>query len=474
MVKRMALYVRLADEIQKMIESDIFKAGERLPSIRTMSRVKNVSIPTAIAAYQYLEDRELIRVRPQSGYFVMEHNGHLKTVKNIRIANLPNVVRHNDYVNILERTLDNENLVQYDTSPENNTFFPVHRLSGIMSELLRHDPSILGRNTLTLGDLGLRKQIARRLINWNCLIDPEEIVITNGGLEAINLCLKAITIPGDIVAVESPAYYGFLNLIDSYGLRVVEIPSQPSTGINLKELQSVLLQQPVKVCLLCTSVSNPLGATMPVRNKQFLLELLEKFNIPLIEDATFADLHYEASPPAAQSFDTHQNVLLCASLTKSLAPGFRIGWVYPGKFLKKVYDLKRTLSGDQSEILQRTLAAYYDSGGYERHLRKVRHELQARMHAAVDVIRRSFPAGTSLRPPSGGFMLWLQMRKLFDVDYVQSAALQMGLRVAPGRIFSISDHFERYLRLNFAQSDMREFVKNLQQFGNIISSKSER
>jgi DNA-binding transcriptional MocR family regulator len=463
MARPAALYVQLAEEIRRMIEGGMFKPGERLPSVRALSRAKQVSIPTATACYQYLEDQGLVRVRPQSGYFVAASGQPAG-------PGVPALARTADYAHIIERTLDGEHSTQYDTAVQDDAFFPVHRLSLIMAELLRHDPGMLGRSTLALGDPGLRGQIARRLINWNCLIDPEELVITNGGLEAINLCLRALTRPGDTVVVESPAYYGFLNLIDTCGLKLVEIPCSPTRGMDLDVLRQVLALQPVKACLMSTSVSNPLGVTMALDAKRRLLAELADRGIPLIEDATFADLHYAGPTPAAQSLDPEGNVILCASLTKTLAPGFRLGWVHPGRFMKPVRSLKRILSGDQPEILQRTLAIYLENGGYERHLRKARHELKARLAATLESVQRHFPEGSRWTEPSGGFLLWVELARAFDVDFLQGCALNLGLRIAPGRIFSASGQFERHLRLNFAQADTGRLSASLERFGKEIRS----
>jgi DNA-binding transcriptional MocR family regulator len=334
-----------------------------------------------------------------------------------------------------------------------------------MSGLLRRDPRMLGRSTLALGDEGLREQIAKRLVAWNCLIDPEDVVITNGGLEAINLCLRALTRPGDAVAVECPTYYGFLNLIESCGLEPVEIPSHPGTGISLAELQRTLSRRPVKACLLSTTVSNPLGITLSLPDKERLLEVLEAHGVPLIEDATFADLHYASPPAAVQSLDRSRNVLLCASLTKTLAPGFRLGWVHGGRFTREVCSLKRILSGDQPEILQRTLRAYLEDGGYERHLRKARHELEARLRGTLESIRRSFPEGSHWTEPSGGYLLWVELPRVLDREELLALAAREGLRVAPGRIFSTSGAFGGHFRLNYAQADSKRLFENLGRFG---------
>lgn len=230
MKTRIPLYAKLANDIRTMIESGLLKAGERLPSLREMSRVKGVSIPTTIEAYRHLEDQNLIQVRPQSGYYVTRRERRPGKP-------FPTAVQAKNRTDVIERTLDNQIALQFDSAVPDDIFIPVHRLSLILSGLLRRDPGILGRNASSPGDATLRKQIARRLIEWNCQVDPEQLVITNGGLEAIGLCLRTLTRPGDIVVVESPAYYGFLDLIDAFGLRVLEIPCDPRDGMVLGDLR---------------------------------------------------------------------------------------------------------------------------------------------------------------------------------------------------------------------------------------------
>ena len=469
MTSRTPLYARLANEIRRMIESRILKPGERLPSLREMSRAKGVSIPTTIEAYRHLEDQSLIQVRPQSGYYVLDRERHPAAPSLGKFPGYPTSIQGEDRSQVIERILDSEISLQFDSAVPDDIFIPVHRLSLILSGLLRRDPGILGRNASSPGHLALRNQIARRLIEWNCLVDPENIVITNGGLEAVGLCLRVLTSPGDIVVVESPTYYGFLNLIDVYGLRVLEIPCDPNEGMDLNELRKALDHHPVKACLMSPTVSNPLGATLSVTSKHRLLDLLQEHQVPLIEDATFADLHYAGPPPAVQSLDPNANVMLCASLTKTLAPGFRLGWVCPGRFMKQVCSYKRVLSGDQSEILQSTLAVYLENGGYERHLRRARQEMQVRMRAAVEAIHGGFPSGTRWTRPSGGFLLWVELPRAIEAETLQTAATEANLGVAPGNIFSALGQFQRHFRINVAQADTQRLIQAIQRFGGLIA-----
>lgn len=458
------LYLKIAQEVRHLIESRILKAGDRLPSLREMSRVKGTSIPTITEAYRHLEDMDLIRVRPQSGYYVagLERRGNPQRPK------LPVPVPAMDRQYALERVLDNGLETLFDAAIPDDVFIPVRPLGRILSGLLRDDPGILGRNTSARGDLDLRNQIARRLIDWNCQVDPDELVITNGGLEAIGLCLRVLTRPGDVVVVESPAYYGFLNLIDAFGLRVLEIPCDAAAGMDLDGLRAALGKHPVKACLMSTSVSNPLGVTLSVARKRELLEILGQSGVPLIEDATFGDLHFSGPPPAARSLDPDDQVLLCASMTKTLAPGFRLGWVNPGRHARQISAMKRVTSGDQSALLQQALAIYLENGGYERHLRRARHELQARMRLAIETVQTTFPAGTRLAQPSGGFLLWIELPGPVDLEFLQRAARERGLGIAPGVIFSALGHFRQHFRLNVAQADPRQLAAALGRLGSVL------
>jgi DNA-binding transcriptional MocR family regulator len=382
----------------------------------------------------------------------------------------PTKVRTSHVARAIEGTLRVERGFQFGAAVPEEGFFPVRRLNAIMGQHLRRTPGMLGRCTFGPGEIELRREIARRAVDWNCAIDPQALVVTNGCIEAVALCLRAVAQPGDVIAVESPAFYGFLNLLEALDLRALEIPCHPIDGLSLDDLEAALARHRVGACLISTTVSNPTGATMPVESKRRLVAMLSSKGVPLIEDATFADLHRAGAAPAAKSFDEDGGVLLCASLTKTVAPGFRLGWVQPGRYVDQVAFLKRTTSVDQPEILQRTLASYFASGGCERHLRRLRRDFHDRVLRAAAVIAETFPAETRLTLPSGGFLLWTELPDDVDAVSLQQFATDVGVGAAPGIMFSASGQYRNFIRFNVAVQDVRHMTQALERLGGHIQS----
>lgn len=461
------LYRQIALEIADLIERQIVRPGERLPSVRELSRSKGVSIPTIQEAFRVLEDLHLIEVRPQSGHFALS-----PTVPSPPVAprkgpfvGRPTEVRTSRIGRTIEGTLRAERGFEFAAAIPEADFFPLRRLNTIMGQHLRQTPGRLGLYTFSPGDLGLRREIARRAVDWDCALDPQNVVVTNGCTEAVSLCLRAVARPGDVIAVESPCYYGFLHLLEALDLKALEIPCHPVEGMSLVDLEEALRLHRVQACLMSTTVSNPTGATMPADTKRRLVALLVAKGVPLIEDATFADLHRAGPAPAAQSFDDAGNVLLCASLTKTVAPGSRIGWVYPGRYLEQVSFLKRTTSVDQADVMQRALATYLVGGGCDRHLRRLRRDFAERVQRACTVIAEAFPAETRLTVPSGGFLLWAELPAGVSALSLQQFAIDVGIGAAPGVIFSTTDQFAHFMRINVAVHDADHMARGLTLLG---------
>jgi DNA-binding transcriptional MocR family regulator len=450
------LYRQLAAEIADLIERGIVKPGERLPSVRELSRSKAVSIPTIQEAFRVLEDLHLVEVRPQSGHFALGKTAHVQATKRPRTGPFlgrPTEVRTSQIARAIEGTLRAERGFQFAAAVPEEDFFPVRRLNTIMGQHLRQAPGILGRYTVGPGEIGLRREIARRVVDWNCAVDPETMVVTNGCIEALSLCLRAVARPGDVIAVESPCYYGFLNLLEALDLRALEIPCHPIDGMSLEDLAEALKFHRIQACL------------MSVDNKKRLVAMLGEKGIPLIEDATFADLHRAGPAPAAQSFDDAGNVLLCGSLTKTVAPGSRLGWVHPGRYLEQISFLKRTTSVDQPDIMQRALASYFAGGGCDRHLRRLRRDFSDRVRRASAIIAETFPVETRLALPTGGFLLWVELPTDIAALSLQQFAIDAGVGAAPGVIFSTSDQFAHFMRINVAVRDVEQMTRNLALLG---------
>jgi DNA-binding transcriptional MocR family regulator len=271
-------------------------------------------------------------------------------------------------------------------------------------------------------------------------------------MEALNLALRAVTRPGDLIALESPTYYGFLQILQSLGLRALEIPTHPRTGISLEALELALAEHPVKAVLMMANVSNPIGATLSDAAKRRLVELLGAKKVPLIEDHIYAELQFDSpAPRPAKAFDRAGNVMLCSSFSKTLSPGLKVGWIEPGRWRDRIRMLKFMSSGGQNELVELTVAEMLESGGYERSLRQLRRRFEAQVDTARGVIAESFPRGTRVTRPSGAYILWAELPKECDSVALFERLLERGITIAPGPMFSASQRYRNCMRLSVGQ-----------------------
>jgi DNA-binding transcriptional MocR family regulator len=291
--------------------------------------------------------------------------------------------------------------------------------------------------------------IAVRALHWGCSLSEDDLVVTSGACEAVHLCLMAVTRPGDVVAVESPAYYGVLQTLEAMGLRVLEVPCHPDTGMDLDALAERLGSPRVAAVLAVPSFSNPLGSCMPDAAKERLVRLLSSRGIPLVEDDVFGELAFgPARPKPAKAFDTDGTVMLCSSFSKTVAPGYRVGFAAPGRFRERVEVLKFATSVATSALPQRAIARFLAGGGYERHLRTLRDRLAQIEARTASVVAESFPEGTRVSSPKGGCFLWVELPGSVDAMALYARALDAGVNISPGPIFSASGGHRSCIRLS--------------------------
>jgi DNA-binding transcriptional MocR family regulator len=445
------LYEQLARDIAEMIRNGVFRSGDRLPSVRALKASRGVSAPTAIEAFRWLEDHGLVEARSRSGYFVMTPRPDLFAPRLVQTTGRPAAVETLKANTPILCVSSRPDLLPFGAAVPSAELFPLARLRQLTSSIVRRHPEALGTYTFSPGLRDLRFEIARRAVAWGYSPDPDDIVITNGCVEAVGLALRAVTKPGDIVAIESPGYYGFIHLLEMLHLKALEIPSNALGGLSLPHLREAISRHDIRACLISTTVTNPSGATMTLDAKQELVALLADSDIPLIEDATFADLHFRLEMRAAKSLDQHAGVMLCASLTKTVAPGLRLGWIDAGRWTQEVSAYKRVASIGQPELPQRVLAAYLAGGGMERHLRALRRRLAAQVDQHLSTIAQCLGDKVRVVRPTGGFLLWLELPAHLDGVALQAQAADLGIGLAPGRMFSVSGGFRNYLRVNCGQ-----------------------
>jgi DNA-binding transcriptional MocR family regulator len=418
------LYEQVAARITALIESGTYPPGERIPSVRELSRQQGVSISTVLNAYLLLENRGLVEARPQSGYYVRAHLPERLPEPEISSPSQdPTQVGLRELIMMVLRDTLNPELVQLGAAMPNINLMPVDKLNRLTASLARQAGQHTHQYLLPPGLEELRVQIAQRAVAAGCDLSPNEIVITSGGVEAIDLCLHAVCQPGDIVAIESPMYFGTLQSLEVHRLRALEIPT----------------------------LNNPLGSCIPDEKKRDLVELLGRHEVPLIENDVSGELYFsDKRPLVVKAFDRKGLVMLCSSFSKDISPALRVGWVAPGRFRPVVEWLKFTNSAATATLPQMVVARFLESGGYDHHLRRIRREYDRNVALMSQAVMSHFPAGTRLTRPTGGFVLWVQLPEKVDSLELYKLALKEGITLTPGYVFSPTNQYRDFIRLNAA------------------------
>jgi DNA-binding transcriptional MocR family regulator len=448
----MKLYELLANSIAQSIQEGVLCRGDKLPSVRQASASRNVSAATVLEAYYLLEARGLITARDRSGYFVTSGTINIPSSPAPAILNQleSTQVDVSELVFEVLESIRLKSVVPLGSAFPSPLLFPRANLAKTMASSVQIMDPWASVDNLSAGDVNLRRQIALRYMIDGLHVTTDDIVVTNGALEALNLCLMAVTRPGDTVLIESPTFYAALQSIERIGLRAVAIPSHPKDGIDLGAMERAIQQHQPKACWLMTNFQNPLGSLLSNEKKKALVALITKYQIPLIEDDVYGELYFgDKRPMPAKAFDTEGLVMHCSSFSKCLAPGYRVGWVVPGRYTKAVARLKLTTTISASVPAQVAIAKYLQKGGYDKHLRNLRHTLVVNQIKFVEAIERYFPEGTCLTLPQGGYFLWVKLPDEVNALELHKLALNNGISIAPGPIFSAQKQFTSYIRLNY-------------------------
>jgi DNA-binding transcriptional MocR family regulator len=444
------LYLQVADKIEKSVRSGALRPGDRIPSVRRACAQHGVSLTTIMRAYLTLENRGLIEARPKSGFFVRSQlrDGVLEPSTS-RVGNSAMRVGVGSLQSRIFDAARMPDVIPFGAAYPGSENLPVEKLSRILASVARSAGARGINYDMPPGSEQLRRQIAKRSLDWGANLSPDEIITTCGGTEALALCLRAVTRPGDVIAVESPTYFGVLQQIEELGLKALEIPMRPRTGMDLDALERAVKDRRIAACLAVPNFNNPLGSLMPDENKRQLLDILARREVPLIEDDINGDLsHTEHRPRVVQSFDKTGRVLLCGSFSKTLAPGYRVGWVAPGRFYEKVKSLKLTSTLATSSLPQLAIAEFVANGGYDRHLRSLRRNFAAQIRQTSEAALQSFPADIKLTRPDGGFVLWIELPKNVSALKLHDRALAEKISIAPGPMFSATQNFRNFIRIN--------------------------
>jgi DNA-binding transcriptional MocR family regulator len=466
------LYRKIAKNIEEQIHTDVLKIGDKLPSIRMVCRQQGVSMSTVQLAYLELESKSLIESRPQSGFYVSQSGQRLLALPATSKPEL--TYSENTAEDLVEKVYhtigENSQVVQFSLGIPSKELLPIARLNKCVVQAMRE---LNGSGTAyeqIEGNAKLRRHIARWSFNWNGSLSENDIITTSGCINAIAYCMMALTKRGDAIAVESPLYFGILQLAKSLGLRVMELPTHPRTGIELDALKHVLIKQKPALVLLMSNFNNPLGSCMPDEHKKEVVQLVSKYGVPLIEDDLYGDIYFGNNrPKTCKTYDEEGWVLWCSSVSKTLAPGYRVGWVAPGKFFDNIKRIKMLQSISSTSMMQEAIANFFATGRYESHLRKLRNTLYTNSLQYTRAIGEYFPKGTKISQPQGGLFLWVELDEKMNTCDLHERAMEHHISIAPGSIFTLQDQFANCMRLSFGQPWNEKIKSSLELLGKLLA-----
>lgn len=464
------LYMQVADGLEKMIADDVLKIGDKLPSVRLLSEEYGISMGTAFQAYYHLEGKGLIESRPKSGYYV---RFNYKRFPELPKVAQPDTLSHDvsvkEMITSIYSSITTDKLINFAMAVPDASLLPAAKINKSVTYVLRNHKDHCISYENTQGNIELRKQVAKLSFNWGGKIKPDEIVITDGCLDAITICLRAVTKPGDTVAIESPNYFGIFQAAESLGLKVVEVESCFIEGVQLDSLEKIVKKFPVKACIVTPNFNNPLGGYMRDENKQKLVEMITRYQVPLIEDDIYGELYFGKSRPrTCKYYDKKGWVMHCSSLSKSLTPGYRIGWTIPGRFIEEVKQLKRIQNISSPTLTQAAIAHFLQNGRYEYHLKTLRKALYTQCLRYLQAIIQYFPEDTKVSRPHGGFVLWIQLNKKINAFKLRTEALKHNISIMPGKIFSISCNYGNCIRISFGKPWDEDADYGLMMLGKMI------
>ena len=453
----MKLYENLANELTQRIQNGYFQPGDKLPSIRQMSQQHTVSISTVQEAYALLEENQMVEVRPKSGYYVVGKTVIPEPPRVSRAKVKPlKVSRWDMVVNLLYSHESAGELAFGKGTPDvsGDTLKPMLKITQEISR--RRDITLLTYDSLQ-GASELRLQIARIMIDSGCHIHPDDIVLTTGCQEALTCSMRSVAQAGEIIAIESPSYYGSMQTIQALGLKALEIPTHPETGISIEALEMALEQWPIKVLQVTPTGNNPMGYIMPDAHKERLVTLANQYDFTIIEDDIYGDLSYTyPRPRSIKSFDTEGRVIFCSSFSKTLSPAFRTGWCVPGRHIEQFKHMKYVSTACSSVLQPRVIAEFIAQGYYEKHLRKMRTQYVRGRDNMIECIARYFPEGTRMSYPQGSFLMWVELpAKVTVVALNEIIETKHSISIAPGILFTATKKFENCMRLNFNNKDVK-------------------
>ncbi|MEM1134957.1 MAG: PLP-dependent aminotransferase family protein [Bacteroidota bacterium] len=459
----------VAEQFIELIEGGEIKAGDKLPSLRTLSKQQGISLMTVYHAISTLEGLGYVVSRPKSGYYARKPLKKNDFSANKIFKKKKDGKRIDELVQRVYGKMDSENMIYLSMNVPATSLLPETKLKKSLLYINRRKSNTGLQYGPITGVAELSKQIAILMGHSGINVYSDELIITAGCMEAINLAISACTKPGDKILIESPTYFGIFQAIISQGRVPVEVETDYNNGIVVRSLYKAVEIHKPKACILIASYSSPLGATIPDDMKKEIVGYLAKQEVTLIENDIYGELYYgKQRTRACKSFDQTDSVIYCSSFSKSLAPGYRVGWIQPGKYYNKVFQAKLHQSVTTSNLTQEILAHFLKNGRYDLHLKRMRKQLHTQSLKYQQAITHFFPNDTAVTKPEGGFVLWVELNRTINTLKLYDKAIDHGISFAPGQLFSLEKDLHNYLRISIGQPYSASIEKALEKLGKLI------
>lgn len=472
------IYHQIAQKLKADIEANRYAAGEKLPSVRQYAQAMGVSVSSVTRCYRHLEALGYVTTRLKSGMYVADWKAAtpqrqampMATASGMTTFEFRKLASVQDRLSQLHTLTAQPLRLGLHLAHATAAWYPCDTLARIGQRLLRSQPHLLGSYPTGTGLPELKIELIRHLGLSGLDLAADDLLITHGSTEAMQLALRAVTQPGDTVVVESPVYFGLLQMVEGLGLKALEVPSSVhGQGISIEALAYALEHNTaIKAIVVMPTFQNPLGTEMPPSAKLQLIRLSQQYKVCLIEDDVFGDLSPDSErPQPLKAWDKQDHIIYCGSASKSISPAFRLGWIAAGRFQSRVNALKLSSTLSTPIFEQHVLAAYFQSGALPAHLRNLRHRLQSCIDPASDAVRKYFPIGTKITSPIGGWWLWIELPEPFDTMQLLHHSIPLGIGFAPGLLFSTSSKFAHCMRVNIGRPWDRDMDQGFKALGSL-------
>ncbi|HWG58969.1 MAG TPA: PLP-dependent aminotransferase family protein [Candidatus Acidoferrales bacterium] len=484
------LYVQLRDQLRALVHSGELRAGDRIPASRELATHLGVHRTTVANAYAELESEGLIQGHVGRGTFIcsapVKQFSTAPPAPNggrggLRWEGLFADERGDEAMNRLVPEVP-PGTIAFIAARPSEEFFPIEEFRRCCNSVLRSE----GRSVLQLGSTDgyepLKKELVEMLRGEGMNVRAQQILITDGCQQAIDLVCKVFLRPGDSVALENPAYPGSIAIFSGARARPLAVAVEPGdgrtgrAGLDLDALETVLMQNRVKFIFVTPDFQNPTGTTLGLADRRRLLEIAARYQVPVIEDSIYARLRLRgATVPSIKSLDAAGNVIQIDSFSKIAFPGLRVGWcIGPESVIERLRLVKQSTDLHTGQLAQATLAEFVRRGHLARHLAKMKKVYLGRLEALEAALEKHMPEDARWTRPEGGMSVWVTLPAGFDAAELLIHVRERGVLFVPGRYFYFQHPQPNTLRLGFASLDEQAIARGVQTLGDLLKVELRR